>query len=129
MRRPYSFARGSHVPSSTINRIMDEATGLVRATGAPSDARAFTGEDGRSWTTVDAGLADGASVACPVFLPERRGLDDIHRHAALLPVQLVTPVTRAVQAAADRLAQHSPTPDLEPERIVPGSLGIHRRAV
>lgn len=62
MRRPYSFARGSHVPSSTINRIMDEATGLVRATGAPSDARAFTGEDGRSWTTVDAGLADGASV-------------------------------------------------------------------
>lgn len=62
MRRRYSFARGSHVPAATLNRIVDEATGLVRASGAPSDARAFTGEDGRSWTTVDAGLAHGASV-------------------------------------------------------------------
>lgn len=81
------------------------------------------------FTDAMVGLADGATVACPVFLPERRGLDDIHRHAARLPAALVTPVTRAVQAAAERLAQHSHTPDLEPERIVPGSLGIHRRAV
>lgn len=62
MRRPYSFARGSHIPSATINRIMDEATGLIRATGAPSGALAFTGEDGRSWTTPDVGVPNGDVV-------------------------------------------------------------------
>lgn len=57
MRRRYSFARGSHIPAATLNRIMDEQSGLVRASGAPSAALALLGEDGRYWTT-DTGLAD-----------------------------------------------------------------------
>ena len=60
MQRAGTFARGSHIPGATLNRIQDEAAGLKTATGTVSGTVALTGRDGRYWSSPDAGVADGA---------------------------------------------------------------------
>lgn len=62
MRRITTFARGSSVPGATLNAMQDNAVGLRRGSGAPSDAPALLGEDGASWCTGASGLADGATA-------------------------------------------------------------------
>ena len=58
-----------------------------------------------------------------VFLPERRGLDDLHRDGARLPGSLSGPMVGAVRAILDR-AGAAPVPaGIEPTPVTPGSVG------
>jgi MinD-like ATPase involved in chromosome partitioning or flagellar assembly len=70
------------------------------------------------------GALDGAASATPIFVPERRHLDDGLVHAAPLPATLTTTVATAVGALLDRTAPTSTATDAPgPVAIVPGSLG------
>ncbi len=65
-----------------------------------------------------------AGMASPLFVPERRGLDDLHRAAALLPQTLVKPVTDAVEAILERAPLVPDTLDaFDPVPVTPGTLG------
>lgn len=68
--------------------------------------------------------ADGvaAALASPVHVPERK-LEELLRDGAPLPPALVDPLTSAVRAVAERLADTAP-PDNGPARVEPGSLGM-----
>ena len=78
-------------------------------------------------STLSELLADprrpGSPVNPPVFVPERRRVDDLHRDADRLPDQLVRPVTAAVLAAMERTGGPFAAPVPEPVAIAPGSLG------
>lgn len=67
------------------------------------------------------------SVAGPIFVPERRRLDDLIGAAALLPAAVVGPLSGAVSARLHRLGHPATTsPELtatEPVPVLPGSLG------
>jgi hypothetical protein len=65
------------------------------------------------------------ALASPVFVPERRRLDDAHHDAVPLPRALVETVTNATSAMLERCP---PPGRVEPEPIAPGSLGSWRRA-
>ena len=67
----------------------------------------------------------GEQILSPLFLPERRNLDDLVRDGSLLPTPLVEPVTTAVRARLDAVA--SPVPLATAGEAVPvelGSLGV-----
>jgi MinD-like ATPase involved in chromosome partitioning or flagellar assembly len=70
------------------------------------------------------GALDGLAVAGPVFVPERRHLDDNLVHAAPLPASMADGVASAVQALIDR---PRPVVDMtevaEGTPVTPGSLG------
>ncbi len=71
---------------------------------------------------VDHDLAAG--LAAPVFLPERRGLDELHRSGRPLPHPLVGPITEVVEALLDRAPLVPAGLDaLEPVPVAVGSLG------
>jgi hypothetical protein len=80
-------------------------------------------------TAAIAELSRGASpelseLSSPVFVAERRGLDDLLRTAAPLPRAVVQPVTAAVEAFLDRQPLVPTTVDaFEPVAVRPGSLG------
>lgn len=68
----------------------------------------------------------GAVLACsPVFVPERRGLDQMLRDGTALPAGLVDPITGVARSLADRLpdAPVAGAGGPEPAPVVPGSLG------
>lgn len=71
-----------------------------------------------------ASLLDAAGIelalAGPVHLPERR-VEDVLRDGGEMPAALVEPVTAAVRAVADRVADAAP-PASGPVRVTPGSL-------
>jgi hypothetical protein len=72
-------------------------------------------------------FASPPRIAGPVFVPERRHLDEAIADGAPLPAAVVTPVGGAVSAVLRRLAAEQ-TPLLEaairePVPVVPGSLG------
>jgi hypothetical protein len=66
---------------------------------------------------------DHELVAAPLYLPERRHLDEVTRDTRRLPAALTTPITRAVAAAlesappTERAADHPGVP------VAAGSLG------
>jgi MinD-like ATPase involved in chromosome partitioning or flagellar assembly len=63
-------------------------------------------------------------ASTPVFVPERRRLDELLRDGAALPPPIVRPVTGAVRALLDRTPEPPPPPPApEPVAVVPGSLG------
>jgi MinD-like ATPase involved in chromosome partitioning or flagellar assembly len=69
------------------------------------------------------GGLDDVAVAGPVFVPERRHLDDGLVHAAPLPNALAQPLGSAVLALLARLDE-APAPSApEPVPVAPGSLG------
>ncbi len=66
------------------------------------------------------------TMASPLFVSERRGVDQLHRAAMALPVALVRPLTEAVEAVLERTGPRvgldsSAGSGLTP--ITPGSLG------
>jgi hypothetical protein len=66
-------------------------------------------------------------AASPLFVPERRGLDDAIRDAAPLPKAFVAPVGSAVLAALRRRGAPpvlDPDPLPDPVAVRPGSLGL-----
>ncbi|MGH9229653.1 MAG: hypothetical protein ACRD07_13185 [Acidimicrobiales bacterium] len=72
-----------------------------------------------------ASACPGVTLAStPVFVPERRRLDDLVRDGVPLPPQIVRPVTGVVRALLDRAPEPSPPlPPPQPVAVVPGSLG------
>ena len=72
-----------------------------------------------------AAACPGVTLAStPIFVPERRRLDDLVRDGAPLPPQIVRPVTGVVRALLDRTPELPPPPPApEPMAVVPGSLG------
>ncbi|MEY2465041.1 MAG: hypothetical protein QOH64_3179, partial [Acidimicrobiaceae bacterium] len=71
----------------------------------------------------------GAPVCAPVYLPERRRIDDLVRDGARLPSALATTLAGAASALLDRspsdaAANGAAFPSIaEPVAVVPGSLG------
>ena len=60
----------------------------------------------------------------PVYIPERRGLDAVHRDLATFPKAVTDPLTASVQVLLDRLPnRNQEIEEPEPVAIVPGSLG------
>jgi hypothetical protein len=68
-------------------------------------------------------LVPETSLASPVYVGERRRLDDVARDGIRLPAALTQPVAGAVKALLERLPAAAPTAVDEPARITPGSLG------
>jgi len=66
-------------------------------------------------------LAGTPPVIGPIFVGERRGLDEIHRDGARLPSSLTGPLTGAVRAVLQRAPTTGTT--AEPVAVPPGSLG------
>jgi MinD-like ATPase involved in chromosome partitioning or flagellar assembly len=65
-----------------------------------------------------------ALASTPIFVPERRRLDDMVRDGAPPPPHVVRPVTGVVRALLDRTPEQPPPPPApEPLAVVPGSLG------
>jgi hypothetical protein len=71
------------------------------------------------------GALDDTVLAGPVFVPERRHLDDGLVHAAPLPQLVTQPLASAVMALLDRLddAPAPATTQQVPVPVAPGSLG------
>ena len=67
----------------------------------------------------------GETVLSPIFVPERRNLDQILRDVAPLPGAVVDPVTAAVRSRLDAVdtAERAPSVLDEPVPVEPGSLG------
>jgi MinD-like ATPase involved in chromosome partitioning or flagellar assembly len=72
-----------------------------------------------------AAACPGVSLAStPIFVPERRRLDELVRDGAPLPPQIMRPVTGVVRALLDRTpGPPPPPPGREPVAVTPGSLG------
>jgi hypothetical protein len=72
-----------------------------------------------------AAACPGVTLAStPIFVPERRRLDDVVRDGPPLPPQIVRPLTGVVRALLDRTPELPPPPPApEPVAVVPGSLG------
>ncbi len=76
----------------------------------------------RTFADLTGETGGAGSVVGPIFLPERRGLDDLHRDGSRLPRSLTVPLVGAIQAVSDRAAAgRAPTTAARP--VVPGSLG------
>ena len=91
---------------------------------APRNSRQRA-ELGATLARLLAATCPGVTLAStPVFVPERRRLDELLRDGAALPPQVVHPVTGAVRALLDRRPEPPPPPLApEPVAVVPGSLG------
>lgn len=90
---------------------------------APRSPRARA-ELTRALAELSGALVPRTALASPIYLPERRRLDDAVRDATRLPQALVSPLVGAVGAALDRCAEHVPAPSVtEPVAVAPGSLG------
>ena len=92
---------------------------LVVFNRAPRSHRARA-ELARTLADLSNGTARDALTG-PVFLPDRRGLDQLAQDGARLPSGLVDIVTHAVAAVLDRAS--STVDSRLPEPIAPGSLG------
>jgi hypothetical protein len=62
-------------------------------------------------------------VAAPLYLSERRHLDEVTRDTRRLPTALTTPITRAVAAALEAAPPTGPSAHLEGVPVAAGSLG------
>ena len=66
----------------------------------------------------------GQPVVGPIFLPERKQLDDVLRDGATLPDAVVAPVTQAVRARLDAVSERRPSRTVDdPVLVAAGSLG------
>ena len=90
---------------------------------APRNPR-LRAEITRTVADLSAGVRGPARVASPLFLPERRRLDDVLRDGERLPSALCSPLGGAVAAVLDEATSDpgSTTPR-EPVPVAPGSLG------
>ncbi len=117
--------KGLHSLVRVVNELRDHSIepqrilAVVNQAGRNQRARS---ELTRSFADLTGAGHTSAAVVGPVFLPERRGLDELHRDGARFPSQLAAPLLGAVRAVLERAPQvEAATP--EPVAIVPGSLG------
>ncbi len=99
----------------------DRILAVVNAASRNARAKAeFT----RTFAELTGAVHQGDPVVGPIFLPDRRGVDDLHRDGARLPMSLTGPLVGAVQSVLDgssgRIAAGSGS---APAPIAPGSLG------
>ena len=82
-------------------------------------------EVSRTVGSLVAGLRRGGAVPSPVFVPERRRLDDVIRDGGRLPSSVCAPVGVAVASIIDRVPATGDEPpvEVEPVAVEPGSLG------
>jgi MinD-like ATPase involved in chromosome partitioning or flagellar assembly len=92
---------------------------VVNAAGRNQRARA---EITRTFADLTRAANDTPPVVGPIFLAERRGLDELHRDGARLPGSLTGPVTNALHAILDRTGELA-TDTADPAPVAPGSLG------
>lgn len=86
--------------------------------------RTARGELARTVAELLAASNPGQPVLSPVFLPERRGLDEVLRDGVPLPDALVEPVTAAVRSRLDVVPDRTaPVAAPEPVLVDAGSLG------
>jgi hypothetical protein len=98
---------------------------LTVVTRAPRRARARA-EIADAISALVAGLGTdlATGLAAPVFVADRRGLDELHRAARPLPHALVRPIADIVEALLDRAPVVPAGLDaLEPTPVAVGSLG------
>jgi len=75
---------------------------------------------------IGARMSAARTIAGPVFVPDRRHLDDAIENGRRLPNAVTAPVTAAVQAVLGRLELRdgaAPSSPGEPVAVAPGSLG------
>ena len=90
---------------------------------APRNPRARA-EVSRALGLLTEGVLHGADLAStPLFVPERRRLDDLVRDGADLPPAMTVPLGSAVRAVLDRVAALAALPPAGPVAVPPGSLG------
>jgi hypothetical protein len=78
----------------------------------------------RALAELGRALPGGSKLGSPVFVPERRRIDDLVRDGHRLPASCCTAVTSAVGAALAADPVPGPVgPDAEPVAVTPGSLG------
>ncbi len=78
----------------------------------------------RAVADLAGGVRGGDRLPSPLFLPERRRLEEVLRDAERLPAALAGPLGAAVGAALDRLGPDDTVAgEVEPVAVVPGSLG------
>jgi hypothetical protein len=77
----------------------------------------------RTFAALTAPRDAGHPVVGPIFLPDRRGLDDLHRDGARLAGVLTGPLVGAVRAVLDRGPADPRSATGSPLAIAPGSLG------
>lgn len=100
------------VDSSRIVAVVNQATRNQRARAELTRAFAeLTGATARP----------ERAVAGPIYVPERRGLEELIRDATRLPGSLATTLANTMQATLERSAAVAAT--AEPIRVIPGSLG------
>jgi hypothetical protein len=111
-----------------LGRLIDEALRfgvdadrvLPVVNRAPRSPRLRSDVAGALATAIGALHGSTAPVASPLFLPERRRLDEAHRNAAPLPRSVVEPIGSAVNAMLERAA---PPTSREPRPVEPRRLG------
>ncbi|MFP5320613.1 MAG: hypothetical protein ACLGIC_02075 [Acidimicrobiia bacterium] len=119
--------KGSH---SLLRVVRDCLAAGVRAerivpvvNRAPRGRSART-ELSRTLTDLLAASNPGLPLLSPVFLPERRGLDEVLRDGVALPDALVDPVTGAVRSRLEAVPERRrPAAAPEPVLVDAGSLG------
>lgn len=96
---------------------------LVVVNRGPRSGRAKA-ELTRTIADLVGGAGPGAPYVGPVFVPDRRDIDLIHRDRARFPTAVTGPAGRAVETLLARNPPRSwDEPDLEPVPVRPGSLG------
>jgi MinD-like ATPase involved in chromosome partitioning or flagellar assembly len=117
-----SSMKGIHSTVRVIDGLIDHGVEPTRLLTVLN--RAPRNPAARARATEALGDLVAAPVPSPVFLPDRRKVDDALRDGARLPAALASPIVGAVGAVLDRLGDaDAPAADVEPVPIVPGSLG------
>lgn len=120
-------AKGAHSLLRVIRDSIAAGVGPERIVPVINRAprnRAARAETSRAVTELLAASNPGQAVLSPVFLPERKQLDDVLRDGVALPDAVVTPISQAVQARLEVLDDRTPTPGAdEPVLVEAGSLG------
>ena len=116
--------KGTHALVRVIGDLLDHGVPAERivpvVNAAPKHARARADIAG-ALAALLAARQDAAALASPVFLPERRGVDEALRDGVRLPPALTEPLAGAFHAVLAREPAVRAEP--EPELVRPGTLG------
>jgi hypothetical protein len=119
--------KGMHGLVRTVHDLLehriapDRILAVVNGAGRNGRTRA---ELTRTFAELTGSAHGDEPVVGPIFLPDRRGVDDLHRDGARMPASLSTPLVGALRAVMERTAdQPAAGSEVAPKPVVPGSLG------